>query len=142
MKKQQQTILEKVVVGFFRGVWWLIKLPFSGLSKKKALSVADNQYLIAKKNEIELLLKSENQLELRHALMEADKLADWILKKKNYRGDTFADRLRAAEKDIPKQIYNDIWQGHKVRNLIAHESGDIPQSELKQAINKLLSFSS
>jgi len=137
--RNQQTILEKLVIGFFRGVWWLIKLPFKGLSKKKGLSVADQQYLIAKRTEITSLAKSDNEIELRHAVMEADKLADWILKKKNYPGTTFADRLRSAEKDMPKSVYNSIWQGHKIRNLIAHEDGKISASDLRQAINNLLS---
>ncbi|MCX6810724.1 MAG: hypothetical protein NTY30_03285 [Candidatus Berkelbacteria bacterium] len=139
VKRNQQTILEKIVIGFFRGVWWLVKLPFRGLKKSKKLSLADQQYLISKKNEIAKLSNSDNQFELRHAVMEADKLADWILKKKNYQGSTFADRLRAAEKDIPADVYNSIWQGHKIRNLIAHEDSNIPDAQLKQAINNLLS---
>lgn len=137
-QRNQQTILEKIVIGFFRGIWWLIKLPFKGLNKKKGLSVADQQYLITKRSEIESLINSDNEIELRHAVMEADKLADWILKKKNYPGATFADRLRSAEKDIPKNIYNSIWQGHKVRNLIAHEDGNISIEDLKSASKKLL----
>lgn len=136
-RRNQQTILEKIVIGFFRGVWWLITLPFK--KRKQKLSVADQQYLISKKHQIESLLKSENQLELRHAVMEADKLADWILKKKNYSGATFADRLRSAEKDMPASVYNSIWQGHKIRNQIAHEDGKISNQELKNAIQNLLS---
>lgn len=137
-QRNQQTILEKIVIGFFRGVWWLVKLPFRGLAKKSKLSIANQQYLISKRNEIQSLLQSENQLELRHAVMEADKLADWILKKKNYSGATFADRLRSAEKDMPAGIYNSIWQGHKIRNLIAHEDGKISNEELRSASRKLL----
>lgn len=137
-RRDQQTILEKVIVGFFRGVWWLVKLPFRGLGKKSKLSVAEHQYLISKRGEIESLLASDNELQLRHAVMEADKLADWILKKKNYQGATFADRLRSAEKDMPKNIYNNIWQGHKVRNLIAHEDTAVSSEELRAASKKLL----
>ena len=139
-KKYQETIIEKVFIGFFRGVWWLVKLPFKGLKKRSKLSTADQQYLIQKRQEILSLLNSENQLELRHAVMEADKLADWILKKKGYAGQTFADRLRSAEKDMPKSVYNNIWQGHKIRNLIAHEDGKISHEALRQAIKNILSF--
>ena len=141
-RKQQETIIEKIFVGFFRGVWWLVKLPFKGLKKNGKLSVADQQYLIGKRQEILSLLNSENQLELRHAVMEADKLADWILKKKNYTGVTFAERLRSAEKDMPKSVYSNIWQGHKIRNLIAHEDGKISHEALRQAIKNILSFTS
>ena len=137
-RKNQETILEKIVLGIFRGIWWLLKLPFRGFKKNKKLSVVDQQYLISKRNEIQKLSVSDNRFELRHAVMEADKLADWIFKKKNYSGQTFADRLRSAEKDIPKNIYDRIWQGHKIRNQIAHEDEKISESELKQAINNLL----
>ena len=72
--------------------------------------------------------------------MEADKLIDWILKKKGYSGVTFADRLRSAEKDIPEHIYNNIWQGHKIRNQIAHEDGEINPEILKASAKKILSY--
>jgi len=139
-QRNQQTTLEKIVLGIFRGIWWLIKLPFGGWKRKPKLSVADRQYIIEKKEEIRKLGQSENQFELRHALMEADKLTDWILKKENYNGETFADRLRSAEKDLPKNVYNSIWEGHKIRNRIAHEDGKISANELRSAIIKLMNF--
>ena len=139
-RRNEQTVLGVIVLGFFRGIWWLLKLPFRGLQKKSKLSVADHQYLIAKRSEIEQLLRSDSQLELRHAVMEADKLADWILKKKNYPGSTFADRLRAAQKDIPRSVYNNVWQGHKIRNQIAHEDGNISAELLKSAGKNIMSY--
>jgi hypothetical protein len=139
-RKSKESIEQKIIIGFFRGLWWLAKLPFSGLKRKSRLSVSDQKYLISKKNEIEGLLHSEDQIELRHAVMEADKLIDWILKTKGYSGATFADRLRSAEKDIPGNIYNNIWQGHKVRNQIAHEDKDINLEILKISVKKILSY--
>ena len=139
-KKTKESIEQKIIVSFFRGLWWLVKLPFSGFKRKPELSVSDQQYLISKRNEIEELLRSDNQIELRHAVMEADKLIDWILKKKGYSGVTFADRLRSAKKDIPEHIYNNIWQGHKIRNQIAHEDRDINLEILKASTKKILSY--
>jgi len=139
-RKSKGSIEQKIIVGFFRGLWWLVKLPFSGFKRKPGLSVSDQQFLISKKNEIEELLHSDNQIELRHAVMEADKLIDWILKKKGYSGVTFADRLRSAEKDIPEDIYNNIWQGHKIRNQIAHEDRNINLEILKASAKKILSY--
>ena len=139
-RKSKESIEQKIIVGFFRGLWWLIKLPFSGFKKKSGLSVSDQQYLISKKNEIEELLHSDDQIELRHAVMEADKLIDWILKTKGYVGATFADRLRSAEKDIPESIYNNIWQGHKIRNQIAHDDTGFSNEELRSAARKLLRY--
>lgn len=139
-RREKETFEQKIILGFFRGLWWLIKLPFSGFTRKSKFSVADQQYLISKKQEIQKLLNSDNSLELRHAVMEADKLIDWILKKRNYVGQTFADRLRSAEKDMPKNIYNNIWQGHKVRNQIAHEDAEIKPDILILAARNIISY--
>jgi hypothetical protein len=101
----------------------------------------ERSYLFGKRGEIENLLKSENPIELKHAVMEADKLVDYKLKALGARGETFADRLRESENRIPKATYNDIWQGHKVRNQIAHEhESRIMNQELREATNKLLVF--
>lgn len=138
--KNQQTVLGTIVLGLFRGLWWLVSLPFKGLRKKETISLEDKQYIIAKRRQIDELTKSDNQIELRHAVLEADKLVDFVLKKKNYSGQTFADRLRSAENNIPKNVYNNIWDGHKLRNQIAHEDGQINNLALKQAVKNLLSY--
>jgi hypothetical protein len=137
-RKSKESIEQKIIISFFRGLWWLINLPFSGLKKRYRFSVSDQQHFISKKNEIEGLLNSNNQIELRHAVIEADKLINWVLKTKGYAGATFADRLRSAEKDIPRNIYDGIWQGHKIRNQIAHEDGDIDSKTLKASAKKIL----
>lgn len=142
--KNQSTFLETIVVGFFKALWFLVSLPFRGIKwsrGKTGLSVEERNYITSKRLEIEKMLSSENQIELRHAVMEADKLADYTMKQKGYMGETFADRLRSAEDSIPKNIYNDAWQGHKVRNQIAHEQElRIVNNELRDAARKLLSY--
>ena len=138
-KRNKETIEQKIVIGFFRGIWWLVTLPFKGLRRKKQLNLEDKKYIILKRQEIESYLKSENHLELRHAVFEADKLVDFVLKKRNYHGETFADRLRSAEKFTTPAVYNNIWQAHKVRNQIAHEdNAAISNQTLKNAINLFL----
>jgi hypothetical protein len=73
--------------------------------------------------------------------MEADKLVDYTLKLYGYAGETFADRLRSAEKYIDRNVYQAIWWGHKVRNQIAHEHGnEIAAHELKLAAKNLLTY--
>lgn len=139
-RRQKEPIEQKMVLGFFRGLWWLIKLPFKGFTTRKKMSVVDSQYLISKQRKIRDLINSENQAELYQAVMEADKLVDWILKKRGYSGKTFADRLKNAEGDIPQNIYNDLWYGHKIRNRIAHEDREIHPRELKNAISKMLTY--
>lgn len=140
-KNQGPTILETIFVGIFKGLWWLVSWPFRKKSKRKGISGSDQAEIIVKRQEIESLLKSDNDYELRHAVMEADKLVDHTLKLKGYAGETFADRLRNAQSNIDHQIYQSIWEGHKVRNTLAHEhDARISKDELKEATNNLLKY--
>lgn len=140
-KNQGPTILEAIVVSTFKALWFLVSLPFKKRGKRRGMSTQDRSEIISKKQEIERLLSSENEYELRHAVMEADKLVDHVLKLKGYNGDTFAERLRSAEEDIDRNIYQSIWEGHKVRNTLAHEhDARIHRAELKSAANNLLRY--
>ena len=140
-KQNQPDIITVIVVGFFKLIWWLVTLPFKGLKKKIGISADDRAYIFDKKNEIERLVKSENVIELKHAVMEADKLVDYLLQIKGYEGTTFADRLRSAQKSMSNAVYNSVWDGHKVRNQIAHENElRISNRELREATGKLLEY--
>lgn len=140
-KNEGPTILEVIFVGIFKALWFLIKLPFKGIKKKQGITGENRTYIITKRQEIESLLNSESEIELKHAVMEADKLVDYILKLKNYAGETFADRMRSAQGAIDSNMCDRIWQGHKVRNQLAHENElQITKQELREATNKLLSY--
>ena len=139
-KKNQQTALEVVVLGIGRGLWWLVSLPFRKKGQRAGLSVEDRNHIIRKRQEIESLLKSDSIIELKHAVLEADKLVDFVLRKKGYKGETFADRLRSAEKYIDHGTYQNLWDGHKIRNQIAHDETNINPQILISATKKLLSY--
>lgn len=140
-KNQGPTLLETIFVGIFKGVWFIVSLPFRKSRKKRGLSSQDQAEINSKKREIEKLVSGDNKYELKHAVMEADKLVDHVLKLKGYSGETFADRLRYAEKYIDHNTYQTIWAGHKVRNTLAHEhDAEISTVELKQAADKLLRY--
>ena len=55
------------------------------------------------------------------AVPEADKLFDYVLKAKGYPGETMAERLKRAERQLSNR--NGVWQAHKLRNSLAHEVG-------------------
>lgn len=139
-KNDQTTLLERVVLGIGRGFWWLITLPFSKRKRVKGLNNIDRNYIMKKRAEIEELLKSKNIHETKQAVMEADKLVDFIFRKYGYKGESFADRLRSAESSIDRETYERLWQGHKVRNALAHDSIDINEQEMVSAVRKLLSY--
>jgi len=142
-KRNEQSILEMVIVGIFKTIWFLVALPFKGLKLggKRGLNLEEKKYIIIKRQEIESVLRSENSIELKHAVMEADKLVDYSLKNSSFRGETFADRLKSAKESMPYRVYDNIWKGHKVRNQIAHEQElKIQNSELREAANRLLNY--
>lgn len=140
-KQPEKTVLEIIIVGIFKGLWWLIKLPFGGVKKKGGLSQNDLGFIRSKCQEVEGLLGSASPIELKHAVMEADKLVDFALKSLNFAGETFADRLRSAEGRINQDVYQSLWHGHKVRNQIAHETElQISDAELKRAAEQLLKY--
>lgn len=72
--------------------------------------------------ELELLLGSENEAELKTAIIEADKMLDELLINLKYQGESLGDRLAAVEKGDMLSL-EAAWEAHKYRNKIAHESG-------------------
>jgi hypothetical protein len=53
------------------------------------------------------------------AVIDADKLLDEALKKRNYKGKTMGERLVSAQRELSD---NDaVWYAHKLRNRLVHE---------------------
>lgn len=142
--KYENDVFQTIIIGLGRMLWWIISLPFKGfkISKSKTgLSVEEKNYIIGKRLEIEKILKNGSEIELKQAVLEADKLVDYTMKVQGYSGQTFADRLKNAQVNLSENVNNSIWQGHKVRNQIAHEQSVYFSSEdLREAGNKLLNY--
>ncbi|HSE29516.1 MAG TPA: hypothetical protein VLA77_02945 [Candidatus Saccharimonadales bacterium] len=74
-----------------------------------------------------------SQAELHQAVFEADKLLDRALKEKGMRGQTMGDRLKSAKTLFSNN--NAVWQAHKMRNRLAHETGvRFTQGEVRGAM--------
>ncbi|MEK9154937.1 MAG: hypothetical protein AAB596_02615 [Patescibacteria group bacterium] len=74
-------------------------------------------------------MEANDEVNLKMAIIESDKILDEILKLSGYRGETMADRLKQI---TSAQISNieEIWSAHKVRNRIVHEPDfHIPRGE-------------
>lgn len=56
----------------------------------------------------------------RYAVIEADKLLDYVLQQRGYRGETMGERLKAATADF--SFSDDVWSAHKLRNKLVHEA--------------------
>lgn len=73
------------------------------------------------RGEITRLWQNVESIEAPLSIIEADKLVDNVLKKAGMRGESMGERLRASEKLVPHNAYNDMWEAHKVRNRLVHE---------------------
>ena len=67
------------------------------------------------------LIKSNHQ-SYQMAVVEGDKLLDKAMMEMGISGKTMGERLKKCGKDKFSQL-NAVWNAHKLRNQIAHESG-------------------
>lgn len=65
-------------------------------------------------------LQGQGETAWQLAIIEADKLLDQALKANGYPGDTMGERLKDARSALSDN--DGVWQAHKLRNQIAHES--------------------
>ena len=65
-------------------------------------------------------LESPREAEWKFAVVEADKLADMILKEAGFPGETMGDRLSSIEKGQLANLDN-LWEAHKIRNKLVHD---------------------
>ena len=88
--------------------------------------------------EITLLVKGEKPSQLRQALITADRTLDTALRDISY-GDAMGERLKnAKDKFRDYQVYQGVWDAHKMRNALVHEAGfEQPYFVLKESIEKL-----
>jgi len=73
---------------------------------------------------------------LRQALVEADKLLDYVLKAKGYHGETMADRMKKAQSQFRNR--EAVWAAHKLRNMHVHEvQHDLVPGQVQKAVHDL-----
>lgn len=102
-----------VLLGFvFLTIFLAIYVFFK--SKRRGLSKKDHNFIVEKWEGI--LKIAEN--DARYAILDADKLLDYLLGKKGYEGH-LGEKLKKASNLFSD--LNGIWLAHKLRNKIAHE---------------------
>lgn len=134
-KKNTSEATFDFILGFF---WNLInrrwKIEDRGWKKTEGIK---KEEIDEKWKKIEELMELGGESRFKQAVIEADKLFDHVLKQMSFRGETFADRLRAAKNQFSANTYDVIWQAHKIRNQITHEIGyELLAHEAKEAIGK------
>jgi len=71
--------------------------------------------------ELDSISKSDDPYKIKHALIEADKLLDHVMKMKGMKGTDMGSRLKLSKKYFEWNTYNSIWEAHKMRNRLVHE---------------------
>lgn len=87
---------------------------------------------------IENGLSRDNPASYEVAVLGADKLFDRAMRESGFRGNTFAERIKAGASRFSKPELDGIWRAHKLRNRIAHETdANISYEQAKAALNGL-----
>jgi len=111
-------------------LWFVTK----GIGRKHALDKSVKQKVAEAWDIIEQIMQEDNESAHARAVVDADKLLDFVLKKKNIPGETMGDRLKNGSnyfKDV-----DSVWRAHKVRNQIAHEINmKITRTQAKQTLD-------
>ncbi len=98
----------------------LIVLALIGLASQAGSSLNKDEYrsnwLVIENN-----FKSDNESSYQVAVFEADKLLDKALRERKVKGETMGERMKSAQ-GVWKNA-NLVWNAHKLRNKLAHESG-------------------
>jgi hypothetical protein len=85
--------------------------------------------------QIEALVKQNQPMSWKMAILEADKILDYALKALALPGQDLGERLRVAHYNYP--TVNEVWPAHKMRNRLVHETDyNITQREAARAIEQ------
>jgi len=122
----------------------ILDLFFKKNGRRRIITVETKEKIQRDWKNVEILLSQKGPSQLRQALITADKSLDNALKD-IVDGETMGDRLKNAENLFERDEYNKIWEAHKVRNSLVHESGYEPPyfvvttavQDLKDALEKI-----
>lgn len=92
---------------------------------------------------IDQMAKSNDQAQKKQAIIQADMLIDDIFKQAGVAGNNMGERLKMVAGSLSKTVYNQLWQAHKKRNELVHESGSfVADWEIGQYLNGFRSATS
>jgi hypothetical protein len=90
--------------------------------------------------------RPSDPMHLKAAIIDLDSLLDHGFKGLHLAGSTMGERLKAAKTLFDRDLYNSIWDAHKLRNRLVHEPTFRPRhgqlepafTTLKSAVSTLL----
>lgn len=85
---------------------------------------------------VEQLVQVGKPSALKEAVVIADKLLDYTLSQISF-GETVGERLKNAKEAFARPTYQGLWEAHKVRNALVHDSDyDLTQLVARDALSK------
>ena len=103
----------------------ILDFLFGIKNKNRVISESTRNNIYRDWKSIEVLLSQKSPSQLRQALITADKCLDNALRD-ICEGETMGERLKNSQNMFQKDLYNKIWEAHKIRNNIVHEAGYEP----------------
>ena len=98
---------------------------FKKTLKHKIITADTRDKIVDDWRNVEMLLNQKSPSQLKQALIMADRSLDNALKD-IVDGNSMGERLKNAQNMFSYDVYNEIWEAHKVRNSLVHESGYEP----------------
>lgn len=125
------------LLGFILGVLvvGILLVVVIALTKKASPQLDVNKYRL-KWLAIEKQLKRDEPSSCQLAVLNGDKLVDQALRESHSKGETMGERLKSAKERLSNN--NAVWNAHKLRNRIAHETDT--QVSFDQARTALAGF--
>jgi hypothetical protein len=72
----------------------------------------------------------------KEAVINADKLLDYALSQ-IVSGESTGEKLKNARRAFPQAVYQELWEAHKVRNALVHETDyELTQLVARDALSK------
>jgi len=86
--------------------------------------------------EINKKVNSKSSSDWKIAIIEADKVVDRAIERKGFAGVSLGEKLKQmVPADLP-DVYEELWEAHKIRNRIVHEPEfEISQGEARKIVS-------
>ncbi len=120
------------LVVLFIAIYFVQRMFFRFLIRVRA-DISDRKGIERKMKQIEEMLDVDSETSWRLAVIEADKLLDYGLKELMFMGSSFHDRLKLASAKFRR--IRPVFEAHRLRNRLVHETASLSRSEAKRAVS-------
>lgn len=111
----------------------------NNFTREGALTVYDRQTVQETWQKIEEQVGFGKPSNFRSAVIDADKLVDFVLRKLYPGEESMGERLKQAKTKFVNnyEVYDGLWFAHKVRNELVHNVNfDLPSVQVRDILDK------